>query len=209
MLKFFLPVLSLFIVVSQSCAYASAQQANIHRLDPLLQRVEASLKAHQALVEQLRVDQATLLALGRAAGDDLQPIFVAEFKDYRDSVQAAVSVSSAVAAVSQTAFRLFEEWRDEIGYLTDARLKAENETQFAASRQRYEKLIKPLQNSEAMIDPVLADLRKFLIYFKYALNESSVGSRKTELSDTNDNIEALINALTASIVDSKVFLDET
>ena len=209
MLRLLLPVLSLFMVVSQSCAYASSQQADIHRLDPLLQRVEVSLEAHQALVEQLHVDQETLLALGRAASEDLQPIFVAEFKDYRDSIEAAVSVSSAITAVSQTAIRLFEEWRDEIDYRTDARLKADHETQFAASWQRYEKLITSLQKSEAMIDPVLAELKKFLIYFKYALDEPSIGSRKIELSDTDDNIEALINALAASAVASKAFLEKT
>ena len=209
MLRLLLPALSLFMVVSQSSTYASSQQADIHRLDPLLQRVEVSLEAHQALVEQLRVDQETLLALGRAAGDDLQPIFVAEFKDYRDSIEVAVSVSSAIAGLNQTATTLFGEWRDEIGYLTDTRLKADNEAQFAASWQRYEDLTQSLQQSEAMIDPVLAELRKFLSHFKYALDELSIASRKTELTDTDNNIEALINALTASAAKSKAFLKST
>ena len=57
-----------------------------------------------------------------------------------------------------------------------------------------------------MIDPVLAELRKFLTYFKYALDEPSIASRKTELSATDNNIEALINALTASAAKSKAFL---
>ena len=60
-----------------------------------------------------------------------------------------------------------------------------------------------------MIDPVLTELRKFSIHFKYALDEPSVASRKTELSDTDNNIEALINALTASAVKSKAFLEST
>ena len=209
MLRLLLPALSLFMAVSQSSTYASSQQSDIHRLDPLLQRVEVSLEAHQALIEQLHVDQETLLALGRPAGDDLQPIFVAEFKEYRDSVEVAVSVSSATAGVNQTAITLFEEWRDEIGYLTDTRLKADSEAQFAASWQRYEELTQSLQQSEAMIDPVLAELRKFLIYFKYALDEPSIASQKTELSDTDNNIEALIKALTASAIKSKAFLAQT
>ena len=166
-------------------------------------------QGHLALVEQLHLDQETLLALGSAAGDDLQPIYVATSNNYRDSVEAAVSVSSAIAGVNQTAITLFEKWRDEIGYLTDARLKADNEAQFAASWQRYEELIQPLKQSEAMIDPVLAELRKFLTYFKYALDEASIASRKTELSATDNNIVALINALTASTVKSKAFLEST
>jgi hypothetical protein len=186
--------------------YASSQQAKNVRLDPLLERVGVSLQAHLALVEQLHLDQDTLLALGSAAGDDLQPIYVATSNNYRDSVEAAVSVSSAIAGVNQTAITLFEKWRDEIGYLTDVRLKADNEAQFAASWQRYEELIQPLKQSEAMIDPVLAELRKFLTYFKYALDEASIASRKTELSATDNNIEALINALTASAAKSKAFL---
>jgi len=187
--------------------YASSQQAKNVRLDPLLERVGVSLQAHLALVEQLHLDQDTLLALGSAAGDDLQPIYVATSNNYRDSVEAAVSVSSAIAGVNQTAITLFEKWRDEIGYLTDARLKADGEAQFAASWQRYEELIQPLKQSEAMIDPVLAELRKFLTYFKYALDEPSIASRKTELSDTDNNIVALINALTASAAKSKAFLE--
>jgi hypothetical protein len=109
--------------------------------------------------------------------------------------------------VNQTAITLFEGWRDEIGYLTDARLKADGEGQFAASWERYEELIQSLKHSEAMIDPVLAELRKFLTYFKYALDEASIASRKTELSDTDNNIVALINALTASTAKSKAFLE--
>ena len=209
MFRLLLPALSLLMVLCPSSTYASSQQANNLRLNPLLERVEVSLQAHQALVEQLHLDQETLLALGSAAGDDLQPIYVATSKNYRDSVEAAVSVSSAIAGVNQTAMTLFEGWRDEIGYLTDARLKADNEAQFAASWQRYEELIQPLKQSEAMIDPVLAELRKFLTYFKYALDQPSIASRKTELSDTDNNIEALINALTASAVKSKAFLEST
>ena len=198
-----------FLVCYHTASHAAPQWNNNSRLAPLVARVEVSLQAHQALVEQLHLDQETLLALGSAAGDDLQPIYVATSKNYRDSVEAAVSVSSAIAGVNQTAITLFEEWRDEIGYLTDARLKADNETQFAASWQRYEELIQPLKQSEAMIDPVLAELRKFLTYFKYALDEPSIASRKTELSDTDNNIVALINALTASTVKSKAFLEST
>ena len=100
MLRLLLPALSLFMAVSQSSTYASSQQSDIHRLDPLLQRVEVSLEAHQALVEQLHVDQETLLALGSAAGDDLQPIFVATSNNYRHSVEAAVSVSNAIAGMN-------------------------------------------------------------------------------------------------------------
>ena len=209
MLRLLLPALSLLMVLCPSSAYAASQQANNLRLNLLLERVEVSLQAHLALVEQLHLDQETLLALGSAAGDDLQPIYVATSNNYRDSVEAAVSVSSAIAGVNQTAITLFEKWRDEIGYLTDARLKADNEAQFAASWQRYEELIQPLKQSEAMIDPVLAELRKFLTYFKYALDEPSIASRKTELSDTDNNIVALINALTASTVKSKAFLEST
>jgi hypothetical protein len=195
MLRLLLPTLSLLMVLCQSSTYASSQQAKNVRLDPLLERVGVSLQAHLALVEQLHLDQETLLVLGSAAGDDLQPIFVATSNNYRHSVEAAVSVSSAIAGMNQTAITLFEEWRDEIGYLTDARLK--------------EELTQSLQQSEAMIDPVLAELRKFLTYFKYALDEASIASRKTELSDTDNNIEALINALTASAVKSKAFLEST
>ena len=197
--------LSLFMVLGQSSTYASSQQASHLRLDPLLERVEVSLQAHQALVEQLRLDRETLLALGSAAGDDLQTIFVAMSRDYRDAVESAVSVSSAIAGVNQTAITLFEAWREEIGDLTEPRLKADNEAQFTASWQRYEELMQSLQRSEAMIDPVLADLKSNLVYFKHALDKSSVASRKTELSDTGNHTQALINALTSSVVMSKAF----
>jgi hypothetical protein len=206
MLRLLLPVLLLLIVVFLPSAYAASQTANIHRLDSLREQVEVSVRAQQGLVEQLLLDQKTLLALGRAAGDDLQPIFVDAFKDYRDSVESAVSVSGAVAAVNQTAMRLFEAWRDEIGYLADASLKADSESEFAASWQRYQAVMKSLEKSEGMIDPVLAELRQFLIHFKYALDEASIASRGAELTNTDNNITALINALNASVVRSKDFL---
>jgi len=206
MFRLLLPALSLLMVLCPSSTYAASQQANNLRLNPLLERVEVSLQAHQALVEQLHLDQETLLALGSAAGDDLQPIYVATSKNYRDSVEAAVSVSSAIAGVNQTAITLFEEWRDEIGYLTDARIKASNETQFAGDWQSYQDLIKALQRSEAMVDPVLAELKSNVVYFKQTLDQSSVVSRKADLENTNKSIEALIDALAAAITRSNAFL---
>ena len=194
-----------FLVCYHPASHAAPQWNNNSRLAPLVARVEVSLDAHRALIGKLQSDQQTLAELVGAAGD-LEPIYVTVVEDYRGSIESAVAVSSAVAGVNQVAIKLFEEWRDEIGYLTDARIKASNETQFAADWQRYQDLIKALQRSEAMVDPVLAKLKSNVVYFKQTLDQSSVVSRKADLENTNKSIEALIDALAAAITRSNAFL---
>ena len=76
----------------------------------------------------------------------------------------------------------------------------------SAQWQRYEGLIRALQQSEAMIDPVLAELKSNVVYFKQTLDEASVAARKTELVATDSDIEVLIGALTNAVTQSDEFL---
>lgn len=196
-----------FLACCQAVTHAAPQWDNTSKLAPLVARVEVSLNAHRALIAKLQSDRQTLAELVGATGD-LEPIYVTVVNDYRSSIESAVAVSSAVAALNQVAIALFEEWRSEIGYLTDDRIKTSNEAQFAAQWQRYEGLIRVLQQSEAMIDPVLAELKGNVVYFKQALDEASVAARKTELVAADSDIEALIGALTNAVTRSDGFLKE-
>ena len=126
--------------VLPGCSHAAPQWDNTSKLAPLVARVEVSLDAHRALITKLQSDRKTLAELVGATGD-LEPIYMTVVNDYRGSIESAVAVSSAVAALDQVAIALFEEWRSEIRYLTDDRIKTSNEAQFAAQWQRYEGLI--------------------------------------------------------------------
>lgn len=194
-----------FLACCQAVSHAAPQWDNTSKLAPLVARVEVSLDAHRALITKLQSDRKTLAELVGATGD-LEPIYMTVVNDYRGSIESAVAVSSAVAALDQVAIALFEEWRSEIRYLTDDRIKTSNEAQFAAQWQRYEGLIRALQQSEAMIDPVLAELKSNVVYFKQTLDEASVAARKTELVATDSDIEVLIGALTNAVTQSDEFL---
>ena len=203
-----LPVLTLLMVFCQSASYGASVQAGDARLASLQEQVVLSREAHQTAVTQFQTDRQTLASLISAKGESLQPIYAAAFTDYRTSSEVAVTVSDAIAELNQHAIAIFEQWRDEIGYLTDARLKADNEAQFATSWQGYQSLIDTLHQSEAMIDPVLAELKVNVISLKYNLSESNVAAKKPALLASDNNIEALIAALNASIASLDGFLSE-
>jgi hypothetical protein len=206
MRRLLFPIISLLLMFHQSAGFAASEQSGYPSLEPLLARVEQSVAAQQAAAEQFQKARQSLSALAGSETDDVQPLYATTFHDYNDSIEAAVAMGSAIAAVDEAANAIFQEWEEEIAIFTDARLKADNEARLTQVWQSYQSLMNTLRQSESESDSVLAALKSNVTYFKYNLNAAGVASRRDALSADDKKIASLINAINTSIAGSDAFI---
>jgi SMC interacting uncharacterized protein involved in chromosome segregation len=201
-----LPLLSLLLVACQSAYYGAAEQMGYHKRDILVDRVEDSRDAQQEAEEQFQSALEQLTELTNFDGGDLEDMYDAMVEEYDDSVEAADLVSERINAVDHVAEALFDEWQDEIGQYSNARLKADSQTKLRETRRRYDGMITALRKSEAKMAPVLTALNDNVMYLKHNLNARAVASLKVEFGAIEDDIEALILEMRKAIASSDDFI---
>jgi SMC interacting uncharacterized protein involved in chromosome segregation len=201
-----LPLLSLLLVACQSAYYGAAEQMGYHKRDILVDRVEDSRDAQQDAEEQFQSALEQLTELTNFDGGDLEDMYEAMVEEYDDSVEAADLVSERINAVDHVAEALFDEWQDEIGQYSSARLKADSQTKLRETRRRYDGMITALRKSEAKMAPVLTALNDNVMYLKHNLNARAVASLKVEFGAIEDDIEALILEMRKAIASSDDFI---
>ncbi len=201
-----LPLLSLLLVACQSAYYGAAEQMGYHKRDILVDRVEDSRDAQQEAEEQFQSALEQLTELTNFDGGDLEDMYDAMVEEYDDSVAAADLVSERINAVDHVAEALFDEWQDEIGQYSSARLKADSQSKLRETRRRYDGMITALRKSEAKMAPVLTALNDNVMYLKHNLNARAVASLKVEFGAIEDDIEALILEMRKAIASSDDFI---
>jgi SMC interacting uncharacterized protein involved in chromosome segregation len=206
MRRIYLPLLSLLLVACQSAYYGAAEQMGYHKRDILVDRVEDSRDAQQEAEEQFQSALEQLTELTNFDGGDLEDMYEAMVEEYDDSVAAADLVSERINAVDHVAEALFDEWQDEIGQYSNARLKADSQTKLRETRRRYDGMITALRKSEAKMAPVLTALNDNVMYLKHNLNARAVASLKVEFGAIEDDIEALILEMRKAIASSDDFI---
>jgi Skp family chaperone for outer membrane proteins len=200
-----LAVLSLLLASCQSTNHGSAAQSGYPDLGPLVAQVAQARDAQQTAVEQFQSTRAQLSGLANVAGGDLQAHYAATANQYDASVEAAVAVGSANAAVDETASALFQQWQVETEAYTDPSLKAESQARLAQTLRGYESMIRVLRQPEATMTAVLAALNDNVTYLQHNLDASAVAARRVELGAIEDEILVLIQQMNNAIASAGDF----
>lgn len=209
MRRLLLSVLSLLLVSCQSTDHGTAAESGYYPdLDPLVARVVQARDAQQTALAQFQSARSQLSGLVTTAGTGPQESYVATVNEYDASVEAAVAVGSANAAVDEAASAIFKQWQVEtdVYSYTDPRLKGASQSRLAQTRQSYEGLIRVLRQPEATMTAVLAALHDNVAYLKNNPGASAVASRKVELGATEDTVAVLIQQLNSAIASADAFI---
>ena len=200
-------LLALALSACQSAYYEAAEQVGYHKRDILVDRVEASRDAQLEAEEQFQSALEQLSALTNFDGGDLEDIYEEMADEYEDSVAAAEEVSDRIDAIEHVAESLFEEWQEEIGQYSNARLKSDSQTKLRETRRRYDAMMGTLRNSESKMDPVLRALNDNVLYLKHNLNAQAVASLQVEFQQIEGDIEILIREMRKAIASSDAFIE--
>jgi len=208
MRRFLLPVaFALMLPGCQSAYYAAAEQVGYHKREILVDRVVDARDAQADAEEQFKSAQEQLLSLIKFDGGELQRVYESLAEEYEESADAAATVTNRIDAIEDVADALFDEWNDELGEYTNARLRADSERKLKETRRRYDGLIKAMRRSEQRMQPVLSALKDNVLYLKHNLNAQAVAALKVEFSQIDRDIDVLIAEVRKAIASSDAFID--
>ena len=141
-------------------------------------------------------------------GEGLRDVYDDLNAEYEDATRSAEEVSERISAVEHVSEALFDEWTEEIGQYSNARLKSESERQLRETRRRYSTMIKMMRQAESRMDPVLDALRDNVLFLKHNLNARAIASLKTDFRAIEQDVDVLIADMRRSIASSDAFIEE-
>lgn len=200
-------LLALLAAGCQSAYYAAAEKVGYHKREILVDRVEDARDAQSEAEQQFESAQQHFLTLINYDGGELQRVYEDLSDEYEASRDAAEAVTDRIDAIEDVADALFDEWEDELGQYTNARLRADSERKLRETRRRYGQLLTVMRRSEQRMAPVLAAMNDNVLYLKHNLNAQAVASLKTEFSQIDREIDALIAEMRKAIATSDDFIE--
>jgi len=191
----------------QSAYYAAAEQVGYHKREILVDRVVDARDAQSDAEEQFQSAQEHLLTLINFDGGELQDVYEDLAAEYEASAAAAGEVGSRIDAIEDVADALFDEWSDELGEYSNARLRKDSERKLKETQRRYAGLIKTMRRSEERMQPVLSALKDNVLYLKHNLNAQAVAALKVEFGQIDKDIDVLIAEVRKAIASSDEFIE--
>ena len=126
-------------------------------------------------------------------GGKLQEVYEKLNDEYEDCKDQADDVKARIDSVEDVADALFDEWSAEIKEYSSAKLRRSSEQKLAATKKKYNGLIRAMRNAEKKMQPVLSAFHDQVLYLKHNLNAKAIASLQGELTSIRTDVDALIN----------------
>ena len=139
-------------------------------------------------------------------GGDLEDVYEKLSEDYRACEERADAVRDRIDTVERIAADLFKEWESEIGTIENVKLKSKSRASLQDTRSRFLRLQRSMARAEASMDPVLYNLRDYVLYLKHNLNAQAVSSLRKEVVDIETEVSSLIADMNRSIKAADAFV---
>ena len=204
LLPIFLPLLT--FTACSTVYYDTMEKVGYHKRDILVDRVEAARDAQKDAQQQFQSALEEFTSVIHLEESDLERAYENLNDEYEACESAASAVSGRIEKVQSVADALFEEWQSELDQYQNQTLKASSAKQLAQTRQRYQELLKSMQQAERSMQPVLNTLHDNVLYLKHNLNAQAIGSLRGEFANLKADIARLIQRMNRSIEHSNDFI---
>lgn len=199
----------LLAAASTSCRsayYGVMEKFGVEKRDILVDRVEEGRDAQKEAKEQFQDALRAFQSVTGFQGGDLEQTYDRLEDEYDASVSRVDAVRSRIRAIEDVADDLFAEWKQEIGEIHDAKLRATSERTLADTRARYATLIAAMKRAESKMGPVLVAFRDRVLFLKHNLNAQAIASLQGELTMIETDVGALVREMEASIAEADRFV---
>ena len=88
----------------------------------------------------------------------------------------------------------------------NVKLQSKSRAFLKHTRNRFSRLQRSMARAEASMDPVLNNLRDYVLYLKHNLNAQAVSSLKKEATDIETEVSSLIQDMNRSIKGADAFV---
>lgn len=207
--RFLLSSAAAAVLTLNGCAtayYSAWEKVGYHKRDILEERVEDARDAQSDAQEEFKDALEQFGSVVAIEDTDLKRAYDKLNAEYEDSLAAAELVSERVDEVDEVANALFDEWEDELGQYTNAKLRQSAKRQLNDTRSNYSKLLRTMRNAESSMKPVLNTFRDNVLFLKHNLNAQAVGALRGEFQSLQTDVQRLIAEMNKSIAESDKFI---
>jgi len=197
----------LLLCSCQTTYYALWEKVGKEKRHLLKDNVEKVREEQADASEQFSSVVERIKAMYGFDGGDLESIYEKIRSDYRACEARADAVRDRVGKVERIGADLFEEWEAEIATIENLKFQAKSKASLQDTRTRFDRLQRSMARAEASMDPVLRNLRDYVLYLKHNLNAQAVGSLRREVADIEAEVASLIKDMNRSIQEADAFIE--
>lgn len=190
----------------QTAYYAVWEKMGKEKRHLLKDNVEKARQDQAEASEQFAAVMERIKAMYGFDGGELEDVYERLSQDYLACEARAEDVRDRVDQVERIAADLFAEWEAEIATIGNVKLKNKSHASLKDTRSRFKRLQRAMSRAEASMEPVLANLRDYVLYLKHNLNAQAVSSLKKEVGDIETDIFSLIADMNRSIKEADAFV---
>lgn len=190
----------------QTTYYAVWEKMGKEKRHLLKDNVEKAREEQAEASEQFASVVERIKAMYGFDGGELEHIYEKLSEDYRACEERADAVRDRIDKVERIAADLFKEWEAEIAVIENVKLQSKSRVSLQETRSRYSRLQRSMTRAEASMDPVLRNLRDYVLYLKHNLNAQAVSSLKREVADIEAEVSSLIADMNRSIKEADAFV---
>ncbi|MEZ5560292.1 MAG: DUF2959 domain-containing protein [Pseudomonadales bacterium] len=198
--------MGLLLAGCESAYYGAMEKVGVHKRDILVDRVENAMEAQEDAKQEFKDALEQFSSVVDVPPSKLKSTYESLSDAFEDAEDKAQEVTDRIDAVESVSEALFDEWREEIGQISDRGLRSASTRQLQASERQYGELIKAMRRAESRMEPVLKTFRDYVLYLKHNLNAQAIASLKSELSGIESDVAALIREMEISIDRAKAFV---
>jgi ElaB/YqjD/DUF883 family membrane-anchored ribosome-binding protein len=190
----------------QTTYYAVWEKMGKEKRHLLKDNVEKAREEQAEASEQFATVVERIKSMYGFDGGELEDVYEKLSDDYEDCEARADAVRERIDKVEQIAADLFDEWESEIASIENAKLRSKSQASLRDTRTRFSRLQRSMARAEASMDPVLVNLRDYVLYLKHNLNAQAVSSLRREVADIEAEVSSLIADMNRSIKEADAFV---
>ncbi len=198
----------LFFISCSQIKYSAWETLGVEKRDLFKREVKSVKENQKDSVESFQDALTRLKEVYDFDGGDLEKSYKKLNSAYERSKEDAATVTEDIKELNKVAVDLFKEWENEISEISSKDLKRKSKKQLNETRTKYEDLHKKLISSEKKMEPILSKLRDQVLSLKHNLNSKAIAGLKTEGSRIENDIEKLMQEMTASTKEAEELIKE-
>jgi hypothetical protein len=190
-----------------SDTYYSAMEAiGKDKRDLLRDNVEEVRDRQKETKEQFEDALEQMRRLYGTGGGDLEKMYDRVRASYEASSRRAKELGDRIERVEKVAQDLFVEWEKETQAISDRGLRQSSRDKLRQTERRFAALRVTMERAERSTQPVLVKLNDQVLFLKHNLNAQAVGNLGGEVKDIERSMQALMRAMSQSIVEAESFI---
>ena len=192
----------------KSAYYGMWSKLGYEKRDILVGEVEDAKKGQEKAKEQFKTTLQRFQEITGFQGGDLEAKYKKLNSEYEACKSRADAVSKQIKDVDETANDMFNEWKKELAQYSDPNLRSKSQQQLDQSKARYQDLITAMRKAESSMQPVLKAFGDQVLFLKHNLNAQAIASLQTTSQQIDQNVQALIKDMEASINEANQFITQ-